>query len=121
MKKIIFSIFLSFLGITLFGQHQIEVTKLFEKNAKTSEVLLQFNLDQSLSETELVSITQWINDNNQIVKFAHDGIVVELTVKLTSFEGTVYQKAFMMMNISDIKLSDGKSISTEEFLSLNNL
>jgi hypothetical protein len=121
MKKIIFSITLSLIGVTLFGQHQIEVTKLFEKNALTSEVLLQFNLDQSLSETELVSITQLINDNNQIIKFAQNGTAVELTVKLSSFERSVYQKAFMMMNISDVKLSDGKSISIEEFLSKNNL
>ena len=121
MKKIIFSITLSLIGITLFGQHQIEVTKLFEKNAKTSEVLLQFTLDKALTQTELNSITEWVNDNSPIVHFTNEGSKVDLLVKLTSFDRDFYLKAFMMMNISDIKLSDGKSISMEEFLSKNNL
>jgi len=121
MKKTISSIVFALIGITLFGQHQIEVTKVFEKNAQTSEVLLQFNLDEVLTQTELNSITEWVNDNSTIVQFKNDGSKVDFIVKLASFDRNVYLKAFMMMNISDIILTDGKSVSIEEFLSKNNL
>jgi hypothetical protein len=121
MKKTISSIVFALIGITLFGQHQIEVTKVFEKNAQTSEVLLQFNLDQALTQNELNSITEWVNDNSTNVQFKNEGYKVDFIVKLSSFEQSVYLKAFMMMNISDVILSDGKAISVEEFLSKNNL
>ena len=103
------------------GQHSITVSKQFEKNQQTSKVLLQFELDSDLTESELSSITQWSADNKQFLDFSKNGKQISLYVKLTSFEQSVYLKAFMMMNISDIKLSDGKSISIEEFLSKNNL
>jgi hypothetical protein len=109
------------LPVMAFGQHSISVSKQFEKNQQTSKVLLQFELDQDLTPTELVAITEWVGDNKSILDFSKQGKQVELSVNLTSFEQSVYQKAFMMMNISDIKLSDGKSISIEEFLSKNNL
>jgi hypothetical protein len=109
------------LPVMAFGQHSISVSKQFEKNQQTSKVLLQFELDQDLTPTELVAITEWVGYNKSILDFSKQGKQVELSVNLTSFEQSVYQKAFMMMNISDIKLSDGKSISIEEFLSKNNL
>lgn len=121
MKKIILSISFALFGIVLFAQHQIEITKMFEKNQLTSEVLLQFNLDEPLSESEFSSVSNWINDNKQIVKLSIEGSVVNFSVSLSSFEQSVYLKAFMMMNISNVILSDGKSISIEEFLSKNNL
>jgi hypothetical protein len=83
--------------------------------------LLQFELDQDLTPTELVAITEWVGDNKSILDFSKEGKQVELSVNLTSFEQSLYLKAFMLMNISDVKLSDGKSISIEEFLSKNNL
>jgi hypothetical protein len=103
------------------GQHSITVSKQFEKNQQTSKVLLQFELDQDLSESELASITEWVGYNKGILDFSKNGKQVDLSVNLTSFEQSIYLKAFMMMNISDIILSDGKSISVEEFLSKNNL
>jgi predicted nucleotidyltransferase len=103
------------------GQHSITVSKQFEKNQQTSKVLLQFELDSDLTESELSSITQWSADNKQFLDFSKNGKQISLYVNLTSFEQSIYLKAFMMMNISDIKLSDGKSISIEEFLSKNNL
>jgi len=103
------------------GQHSITVSKQFEKNQQTSKVLLQFELDQDLTESELASITEWVGNNKGILDFSKNGKQVDLSVSLTSFEQSVYLKAFMMMNISDIILSDGKSISVEEFLSKNNL
>ncbi|MFM1999575.1 MAG: hypothetical protein RL204_1522 [Bacteroidota bacterium] len=121
MKKTISSIVFALLGITLFGQHQIEVTKVFEKNTQTSEVLLEFNLDQVLTQTELNAITEWANDNSPIVRFTNEGSSVDFIVKLTSFDRNVYLKAFMLMNISEVLLKDGKHISVEEFLSKNNL
>jgi hypothetical protein len=109
------------LPVMAFGQHSISVSKQFEKNQQTSKVLLQFELDQDLTPTELVAITEWVGDNKSILDFSKEGKQVELSVKLTSFEQSLYLKAFMLMNISDVKLSDGKSISIEEFLSKNNL
>jgi len=103
------------------GQHSITVSKQFEKNQQTSKVLLQFELDQDLNQSELEAITEWSGDNKSILNFSKNGKQVELSVSLTSFEQSIYLKAFMMMNISDVKLSDGKSISIEEFLSKNNL
>jgi hypothetical protein len=121
MKKTISSIVFALIGITLFGQHQIEITKLFEKNSQTSKVLLQFELDQDLTESEMSSITEWVGNNKEILDFSKNEKLVDLSVSLSSFEQSVYLKAFMMMNISDIILSDGKSISVQEFLSKNNL
>lgn len=109
------------LPVMAFGQHSITVSKQFEKNQQTSKVLLQFELDQDLTESELASITEWAGVNSGILDFSKNGKQVDLTVSLTSFEQSVYLKAFMMMNVSDIILSDGKSISVEEFLSKNNL
>jgi hypothetical protein len=110
-----------FLPIMAVGQHSITVSKQFEQNQETSKVLLQFELDQDLTESELASITEWVGNNKGILDFSKSGKQVDLSVSLTSFEQSVYLKAFMMMNISDIILSDGKSISVEEFLSKNNL
>lgn len=109
------------LPVVAFGQHSITVSKQFEKNQQTSKVLLQFELDQDLTQSELGAITEWVGDNKGILDFSKNGKQVDLSVSLTSFEQSVYLKAFMMMNISDIILSDGKSISVEEFLSKNNL
>jgi len=110
-----------FLPIMAIGQHSVTVSKQFEKNQQTSKVLLQFELDQDLTQSELGAITQWAGDNKSILEFSKNEKQVELSVNLSSFEKSVYLKAFMMMNILDIKLSDGKSISVEEFLSKNNL
>ena len=103
------------------GQHSITVSKQFEINQQTSKVLLQFELDSDLTESELSSITQWSADNKQFLDFSKNGKQISLSVNLTSFEQSVYLKAFMMMNISEIKFDSNKSLTIEEFLSKNNL
>jgi hypothetical protein len=119
-SKIVLCLFF-FLPIMAIGQHSITVSKQFEKNQQTSKVILQFELDQDLSASEMGAITEWAGDNKSILDFSKNGKQVTISVSFTSFEKSVYLKAFMMMNISDIILSDGKSNSIEEFLSKNNL
>lgn len=120
LSRLVFCV-VFFLPIMAFGQHSITVSKQFEKNQQTSKVLLEFQLDSDLTESELSSITQWSADNKQFLEFSKNGNQVSLSVNLTSFEQSVYLKAFMMMNISAIKVDSNKSISIEEFLAKNNL
>ena len=118
--KFIMSVML-FLGtLGVYAQHVPQVSDKIAKDATRSEYVLSMTLDTPLSSDELSNLEHWQAGNATLFTFENSGNTLVFRFKQEGTDSNVFLKAFMIVNISDVKLSSGTLLTVDQYLSQNN-
>lgn len=118
--KFIMSVML-FLGtLGVYAQHVPQVSDKIAKDATRSEYVLSMTLDTPLSADELSNLEHWQAGNAAMFTYENSGTTLVFRFKQDGTDSNVFLKAFMMVNIADVKLSSGTLLTVDQYLSQNN-
>jgi hypothetical protein len=118
--KFIMSVMLFLGSLGVYAQHVPQVSDKISKDSSRSEYVLNMNLDTPLTSAELTNLQQWQTNNASLFSFESNGNSLVFRFKQDGSDANVFLKAFMMVNIADVKLSSGSILTVDQYLSQNN-